>query len=341
MEDNEKENLKEKLNEVYEKLIEKGIEKIDGPVKITKGMFSDRDLIPVVYDNETGEVKGSFQIDKESMIEFMEKIMPEIEKIEFKNDYNYMSKLFDLLENEIQEYYGKSEGPITKEEENEREVFYTVESRLKSGQKGVITMKNMKDKRLGMCVEKSSLANNALKMLHEMDAFDYDIEYLNSMCELEGEKPGDHAFLKFDRISNKGERINIIYDISNKIKIEYNDQEIKDRGIYLLKDDEYEEFINGGSFDNSKYILSDTYKVLEKREYSAYNMEKEQTKEDLDKNIEEDKEELQDIENKEKDEKTYDKENIKEKMEDVILEKEDREDELKDEKDNDEIELDR
>lgn len=89
-----------------------------------------------------------------------------------------------------------------------------------------------------------------------------------------GEKNG-HAYLEFSRINSAGNRVHIIYDVTNPEVILYAGEKYSYPAVYSLSEEIFESFIQGGSFDNSNFIINQIYPVIEKRVYSGFHIEKE------------------------------------------------------------------
>ena len=199
----------------------------------------------------------------------MKTIVPKITQLPQKDSFNHMIDIFNLLQVEINQYYG------TSEQEN-RLTFY-MNNGIKTDDEDVriSSMSQIKGKGIAKCAEKAALANNVLLMLNNMGLFDYQVNYLNAITSLNNGTPEGHAFLEFDRVNTKGETIHIIYDVTNPEIVLSNGGEYKYPAIYSLSNDEYELFLNGGSFDNSKFMMANYYQTKEPRKYQGFSKSKE------------------------------------------------------------------
>ena len=253
------------INEIYDNLSARGVNNTGDSVKVRTGMFTESELINVF----SGGSELYLTIDKDGLIEFMNTIVSKISQLPPKDGFNHMIDIFNLLQSEINQYYG------TTEQEN-RLTFY-MNNGIKTDDEDVriCSMSQIKGKGIAKCAEKAALANNVLLMLNNMGLFDYQVNYLNAITSLNNGTPEGHAFLEFDRVNTKGETIHIIYDVTNPEIVLSNGGEYKYPAIYSLSNDEYELFLNGGSFDNSKFMMANYYQTKEPRKYQGYSKSKE------------------------------------------------------------------
>ena len=253
------------INEIYDNLSARGVNNTGDSVKVRTGMFTESELINVF----SGGSELYLTIDKDGLIEFMNTIVSKISQLPPKDGFNHMIDIFNLLQSEINQYYG------TTEQEN-RLTFY-MNNGIKTDDEDVriCSMSQIKGKGIAKCAEKAALANNVLLMLNNMGLFDYQVNYLNAITLLNNGTPEGHAFLEFDRVNTKGETIHIIYDVTNPEIVLSNGGEYKYPAIYSLSNDEYELFLNGGSFDNSKFIMANYYQTKETRKYQGFSKSKE------------------------------------------------------------------
>ena len=253
------------INEIYDNLSARGVNNTGDSVKVRTGMFTESELINVF----SGGSELYLTIDKDGLIEFMNTIVSKISQLPPKDGFNHMIDIFNLLQSEINQYYG------TTEQEN-RLTFY-MNNGIKTDDEDVriCSMSQIKGKGIAKCAEKAALANNVLLMLNNMGLFDYQVNYLNAITSLNNGTPEGHAFLEFDRVNTKGETIHIIYDVTNPEIVLSNGGEYKYPAIYSLSNDEYELFLNGGSFDNSKFMMANYYQTKEPRKYQGFSKSKE------------------------------------------------------------------
>ena len=253
------------INEIYDNLSAQGVNNVGDSVKISTGMFTSTDLINVF----SGGSELYLSIDKEGLIEFINTIVPKISQLPQIDSFNHMIDIFNLLQSEINQYYG------TTEQEN-RLTFY-ISNGIKTNDEDVriCSMSQIKGKGLAKCAEKASLANNVLLMLNSMGLFDYQVNYLNALTTLNNGMPEGHAFLEFDRVNTKGDTIHIIYDVTNPEIVLSNGQEYFYPAIYSLTDEEYKSFLSGKPFDNSKFMMANYLQTKETRKYQGFANSKE------------------------------------------------------------------
>lgn len=252
------------INETYDNLSARGVNNAGDSVKIRTGMFTESDLINVF----SGGNELYLSIDKDGLIDFMNTIVPKISQLPPKDGFNHMVDIFNLLQSEINRYYG------TTEQEN-RLTFY-MNNGIKTDDEDVriCSMSQIKGKGIAKCAEKASLANNVLLMLNSMGLFDYQVNYLNALTTLNNGTPEGHAFLEFSRVNTKGETIHIVYDVTNPEIVLSKGQEYFYPAIYSLTDEEYQSFLSGIPFDNSKFMMANYLQTKETRRYQGFSKSK-------------------------------------------------------------------
>ncbi len=252
------------INETYDNLSARGVNNAGDSVKIRTGMFTESDLINVF----SGGNELYLSIDKDGLIDFMNTIVPKISQLPPKDGFNHMVDIFNLLQSEINRYYG------TTEQEN-RLTFY-MNNGIKTDDEDVriCSMSQIKGKGIARCAEKASLANNVLLMLNSMGLFDYQVNYLNALTTLNNDIPEGHAFLEFSRVNTKGETIHIVYDVTNPEIVLSKGQEYFYPAIYSLTDEEYQSFLSGIPFDNSKFMMANYLQTKETRRYQGFSKSK-------------------------------------------------------------------
>ena len=252
------------INETYDNLSARGVNNAGDSVKIRTGMFTESDLINVF----SGGNELYLSIDKDGLIDFMNTIVPKISQLPPKDGFNHMVDIFNLLQSEINRYYG------TTEQEN-RLTFY-MNNGIKTDDEDVriCSMSQIKGKGIARCAEKASLANNVLLMLNSMGLFDYQVNYLNALTTLNNDIPEGHAFLEFSRVNTKGETIHIVYDVTNPEIVLSKGQEYFYPAIYSLTDEEYQSFLSGIPFDNSKFMMANYLQTKETRKYQGFSKSK-------------------------------------------------------------------
>ena len=249
------------ISEAYDRLLAQGINKTGEDVTISTGLFSEEDLIKVF----TGLSELYFKIDKQGLLEIMNIILPKISQLPEKDGYNHMIDILYLLENEINNYYGRTKL-------DSRLSFY-----MKNGQRTdnenvrICSMSQIKGLGIAECVEKAALANNILSMLYSMGLFNYRVNYLNAIVTFDNETPDGHAFLEFNRTNSNGKIIHIIYDVTNPETVLFNDDEYSYPAVYILSDEEYKSFMDGKPFDNSKFAMAEYYQTKGNRIYSGFS----------------------------------------------------------------------
>lgn len=252
-------------NEIYDNLSARGVNNAGDSVKIRTGMFTASDLINVF----SGGSELYLSIDKDGLIEFMNTIVPKITQLPPKDGFNHMIDIFNLLQAEINQYYGTSE--------QENRLSFYMNNGIKTDDEDVriCSMSQIKGKGIAKCAEKASLANNVLLMLNSMGLFDYQVNYLNALTTLNNGTPEGHAFLEFDRVNTKGETIHIVYDVTNPEIVLSNGQEYFYPAIYSLTDEEYRSFLSGKPFDNSKFMMANYLQTKEARKYQGFSKSEE------------------------------------------------------------------
>jgi len=198
----------------------------------------------------------------------MNTIVPKISQLPPKDGFNHMIDIFNLLQSEINQYYG------TTEQENRLTFYMNNGTKTEDEDVRICSMSQIKGKGIAKCAEKASLANNVLLMLNSMGLFDYQVNYLNALTTLNNGTPEGHAFLEFSRVNTKGETIHIVYDVTNPEIVLSNGQEYFYPAIYSLTDEEYQSFLSGISFDNSKFMMANYLQTKETRKYQGFSKSK-------------------------------------------------------------------
>lgn len=252
------------INETYDNLSARGVNNAEDSVKIRTGMFAESDLINVF----SGGSELYLSIDKDGLIDFMNTIVPKISQLPPKDGFNHMIDIFNLLQSEINQYYG------TTEQENRLTFYMNNGTKTEDEDVRICSMSQIKGKGIAKCAEKASLANNVLLMLNSMGLFDYQVNYLNALTTLNNGTPEGHAFLEFSRVNTKGETIHIVYDVTNPEIVLSNGQEYFYPAIYSLTDEEYQSFLSGISFDNSKFMMANYLQTKETRKYQGFSKSK-------------------------------------------------------------------
>lgn len=254
------------INETYDNLSARGVNNAEDSVKIRTGMFAESDLINVF----SGGSELYLSIDRDGVIDFMNTIVPKISQLPPKDGFNHMIDIFNLLQSEINQYYG------TTEQENRLTFYMNNGTKTEDEDEDVriCSMSQIKGKGIAKCAEKASLANNVLLMLNSMGLFDYQVNYLNALTTLNNGTPEGHAFLEFSRVNTKGETIHIVYDVTNPEIVLSNGQEFFYPAIYSLTDEEYQSFLSGISFDNSKFMMANYLQTKETRKYQGFSKSK-------------------------------------------------------------------
>ena len=250
------------IDEVYNSLVEKGAVDNKDSVKIRTGFFDENDLIEVFV----GDSELYFKIDKESLIELVNTLIPKINWLPESDSYNYMYNVLYLVQKEIDNYFGYGN-------QDKRSSYYMLNGSINE-YNYICSMGQLKDEGIAKCAEKASVANNVLLILKEMKLFDYEVSYVKSLLKFDDMPVAEgHAFLEFNRVNSSGNIIHIIFDVTNPEKLIENGKEKKRLALYLLKDDEYNDFLNGGSFDSSKFIDINNCVQIERRVYSGFSKE--------------------------------------------------------------------
>ena len=252
------------INETYDNLSARGVNNAGDSVKIRTGMFTESDLINVF----SGGNELYFRIDKDGLIEFMNTILPKIFQLPPKDGFNHMIDIFNLIQSEINRYYG------TTEQENRLTFYMNNGIKTDDDDVRICSMSQIKGKGIAKCAEKASLANNVLLMLNSMGLFDYQVNYLNALTTLDNGTPEGHAFLEFSRVNTKGETIHIVYDVTNPEIVLSKGQEYFYPAIYSLTDEEYQSFLSGIPFDNSKFMMANYLQTKETRRYQGFSKSK-------------------------------------------------------------------
>lgn len=250
------------VSESYDKLLSQGINNSGDAIKITTGLFGENDIVKV-SDNPKLMYNIFFKMEKKEVVELTEKIIEEINQLQAQNDYEEMISVLNILSNNIKNYYHG-------ERKEDRSNYYFKNGSFISDEETVCSMGQIKGAGIAECVEQAALANNILLILNDMGLFDYKPNYLNGGLSINNEKAENHAFLEFDRTNSMGEKMHIIYDITNPEEIEKNNERSYYTALYNLNDEEYKSYLEGKSFDNSKFILSNMYTPLKPRLYSKY-----------------------------------------------------------------------
>lgn len=247
---------------LYNELSSREVKKMGDRVKIRSGLFKENDKIAVFEDGGL-----YFSIDKNGIEELLSSIINRLNDIKSKDDFNKMIGLFNIIQSEMNRYFGIDDQLF-------REQFYVLNGKVDETEDKICSMSSIKGQGIAKCAEKASVANNILLLLNKMDLFPYEINYVNSLIEMQGEKSG-HAYLEFSRINSAGNRVHIIYDVTNPEVVLSGGKKYSYPAVYSLSEEKFELFLQGGSFDNSCFIMNQIYPVTEKRVYSGFHIEKE------------------------------------------------------------------
>ena len=253
------------MDEFYNTLANNGVKNYGSSVKVRNGLFTENDLISLF----SGGVDLLFQIDKEGLYEITNAVLQKQSSISKDNDFSYMIGLFQTIQAELNNYFGNGN-------EANRESFYVLNGKKTEDEDvRICSLSQIKGAGIAKCAEKGAVANNVLLILNQMGLFNYEVHYLNSLVSMDGKFPEGHAYLEFVRINGKGEKVHIIYDVTNPEIIISNGNNYNYPAVYQLKEEEFIDFMNGKPFDNTHFILSSQYELKEKREYMGYSIRKE------------------------------------------------------------------
>lgn len=248
------------FEELYNELSSKSLKQIGESVKITNGLFKEEDKIKVFE----GLNELYFCIDKEGMKELLQNVVNKVKEIEKTNGFERMIDTFNIIQSEIGKYFGNTP-------QMTRMQYYMLHGKDIGEDSKLCSLSEIKGKGIAECAEKASVANNLLLSLNKLGLFPYEVSYMNSLVEMPNEK-GGHAFLSFPKINQLGEKSFIMYDVTNPEIISWNDNFYNYPAIYSLSEEEYNLFLQGGSFDNSHFVAN--FPVKEKRIYSGFYVEK-------------------------------------------------------------------
>ena len=92
------------IEEVYKKLSMQQINNYGDLVKVRSGMFTEEDLINVI----NGGNELYLRIDKQGLYDIVNIISTKISELPPKDEFNHMIDIFNLLQDEINNYYGIS-----------------------------------------------------------------------------------------------------------------------------------------------------------------------------------------------------------------------------------------
>ena len=249
------------LNQIYENLSSQEKLNMGNSVKVRTGLFSENDLVNVF----NGDTELYFKIDKQGLLEITNSLLSKISHLPPKDRFSHMIDIFNLLQKEINDYFGEYG-------EEDRLNFF-----VKNGEKTndecvrICSLSQIKGRGIAQCAEKASLANNILLILNSMGLFDYKINYLNALTSINNSYPEGHAFLHFDKKNKNGQTTHLIYDITNPEIVIANNGEYYYPALYQLNEEEFSTFMNGGSFDNSKFIMINYYQPKENRIYRGFS----------------------------------------------------------------------
>lgn len=247
------------IEELYKELEKNNVENYNGALNIRTGLFKEEDLIKIFDDYTT----IYFKIDKNGLMEVMNTFLEGYAHLQKKDSYNHMVDILTLIQDTINDYYGTSK-------QDERLRYYMLNGKTIDEDTRICQMSQIKGAGVARCAEKASAANNMLLLLNRMGIFDYQVSYVEGLASLNTETFEGHAFLKFDRIKTDGKTLHIIYDVTNPEIVSYNGDDYYYPALYGLNDDEYQAFLEGKPFDNSKFLVGEFYKVKEPRKYFGY-----------------------------------------------------------------------
>ncbi len=253
------------MSVIYDELSKTDVVTSGESIKNREGFFRESDLINVVQ----GYVELYFKIDKTGILEIFNNVISQIRELSSENNYNYMIDVLDLIQKEINSYFG--------ELINGKRLKFYMEHGEKTDDEYVriCSLSQIKGQGIAECAEKASVANNILLMLNKIGLFKYKVRYCNGIVTIDNSRPEGHAFLGFDRITKKGDRIHVIYDVTNPETITYEGKDYLYPALYCLNDDEYDDFLDGRSFDNKKFIMINKYNLKYNREYMGFSLEDE------------------------------------------------------------------
>lgn len=253
-------------DELYASLVSKGVTKSGESVKIRNGFFSENDIVNIM----SGGYDLGFQVDKVALGELLNSVINKCSQITTQNGFERMIAMFNVIQDEINAYFG------TVKTVN-REQYYMQNGKELTEDSRICSMSEIKQKGIAECAEKTSVANNLLLLLNQMNMFLYEVSYMNSIVNMPKET-GGHAYLGFSKTNKAGEKNYIIYDITNPEIVSYNGTDYLYPAVYSLSSSEYESFLNGIPFDNSHFVMAQYYQPKEKRTYSGFSVEKDELK---------------------------------------------------------------
>lgn len=253
-------------DELYTSLVSKGVTKSGESVKIRNGFFSENDIVDIMG----GAYDLGFQVDKVGLGELLNSVINKCSQITTQNGFERMIAMFNIIQDEINSYFGVDSTV-------NRETYYVQNGKEITEDSRICSMSDIKQKGVAKCAEKTSVANNLLLLLNQMNMFPYEVSYMNSIVNMSKETDG-HAYLGFSKTNKAGEKNYIIYDITNPETISYNGVDYLYPAVYSLNQSEYESFLNGVPFDNSHFVMAQSYPPKEKRTYFGFSVEKDELK---------------------------------------------------------------
>ena len=201
---------------------------------------------------------GTIIIDKD-FIDEMERIA-----LELKDDKKLVVLLTNLY-NKVKEYFSSNEINEKTRQETYFDNNVVDEDGLILGTK----ISSLKGKNVARCSEKSVAAYIILKKLYSMGAIVRKPSFVLSSLSTEKYGSGPHAFVMLDKDCDDPTK-HLIFDIENPTLIEDEDKKKQYCvGIYSLKDEEYNDFLNGLSCSPiSLYEIGSDYReISDKRTY--------------------------------------------------------------------------
>lgn len=237
-------------------------------IKVREGFFRENDLIKVF----SGYNELYFRIDKNGLLDILKHVIDQINQLSCDNSYNYMIGVLNILQKEINTYFGELEN-------GKRLRFYMQNGEKASDEDSrICSLSQIKGQGIAECAEKASVANNILLILNKIGLFNYKVKYCNGIASINNSNIGGHAFLDFEKTTKKGDSIHVIYDITNPEVIVYEGNDYQYPALYCLNNDEYVKFLNGIPFNNTKFIMIKNYKLKYDREYKGFSVDSEDEK---------------------------------------------------------------
>ena len=130
-----------------------------------------------------------------------------------------------------------------------------------------VHLSDLKGKNIGLCIERAAIAHQIITVLGAAGITNYKSIFTTSDLEIKDEKNdfGAHAFIILENKNNESERY--LFDVQNPVRVTKGEEKYILDGIFDLRDDEYESFLNKDvitpkcTYENYGYKLDEPERI--------------------------------------------------------------------------------